>query len=151
MIDLFQEGQAVRSAFGLPQIHLSVHSATPPPVFRQNSCQREKPSKPTIHRRSTKADGRFRKSATSATPLVFELCMDAFARDGIELTYQDLAFIRATLPIEPGQRDTALATYKNMWLKAMDEEPQEHKKQNKGRFTANTWLRLRSSEKVGKS
>lgn len=34
-----------------------------------------------------------------------------------------------------------LSEYIDRWHNAMDEEPVKHKKQNKGRFAANTWLR----------
>lgn len=142
MIDLIVQGQAVRSAFGLPQLHLSVPSATPPPNIRHSGNHASSPPCPKTHRRQVSTEADFRQSAKSATPPVFELCMEAFARDGIELTYQDLSFIRLILPMEPGQRDSALATYKKIWRKAMAAEPLEHKKQNRGRFNANTWLRL---------
>ncbi|MDX1521866.1 MAG: hypothetical protein R3264_09580, partial [Anaerolineae bacterium] len=47
MIDLIVQGQAVRSAFGLPQLHLSVPSATPPPNIRHSGNHASPPPRPT--------------------------------------------------------------------------------------------------------
>lgn len=35
----------------------------------------------------------------------------------------------------------ALTNYREQWLAGMDSEPIEHKKQNAGRYRANSWLR----------
>jgi hypothetical protein len=52
------------------------------------------------------------------------------------------------LPINSQQRKIALDAYHDEWLAGMAAEPVEHKKQNAGRFRANTWLRKYSNRIV---
>jgi hypothetical protein len=41
------------------------------------------------------------------------------------------------------RRRELLVEYKRQWLQGMEAEPVGHMKQNKGRFRANTWIRLK--------
>lgn len=64
-----------------------------------------------------------------------------FRAEGVNVLPDDLLFLRCCLPIKVGPRNTALDHYVSLWLEAMEREPVGHKKENAGRFAANTWLR----------
>ena len=59
-----------------------------------------------------------------------------------EPTRDDIDFLIKWLPKHsPRARDALLADYRGIWIEAMKRERVVHKKQNKGRFAANNWLR----------
>lgn len=61
---------------------------------------------------------------------------------GLALLPEDRRFIEKILAGQPPQIiDAALEDYKKVWQSACDAEPHEHKKDNKGRRAANTFLR----------
>lgn len=59
-----------------------------------------------------------------------------------ELLPDDKDFLILRLPVEIETCRAILQAYKYQWLTGMEKEPVEHKKQNKGRYSANTWLRV---------
>ena len=59
---------------------------------------------------------------------------------GIELLSDDYRTLCSLLPARGSPRTAAPACYTAAWLMAMGREPTEHKRQNAGRFAANTWL-----------
>lgn len=130
MLDLFAEGA---------KVHLT---ARPKPA---QSCSVESP--PNL--RQKLACSKLDKTRFSSNPpfpppssqKVLELSIAAFRRDGIELTGEDLAFIRHRLALTPNKRDAQLAEYRERWRTAMEQELAPHKKQNRGRFAANSFLR----------
>lgn len=68
--------------------------------------------------------------------------IDAFMTPCVLLP-DDKAFLLKLLPVNSDQRQVAIEGYKSAWLTGMQSETAEHKKQNKGRHRANTWLRTR--------
>tara|TARA_R110000772_G_scaffold48719_1_gene111167 strand:- start:2896 stop:3387 length:492 start_codon:yes stop_codon:yes gene_type:complete len=62
---------------------------------------------------------------------------------GLEALLEDVAFLTWHLPRSTTARNQALRDYVHYWREAMDTEPARHRKQNRGRFAANTWLRSR--------
>lgn len=142
MLDLIAEGMIVRS-----QLNFIVESGTllANPQFSATIRNCVNVSRVAENPVSTGAaegaEDEIRKSAVSAPPVVFELSLKAFNKDGIELTYDDLVFLRQLLPFDPYKRDTTLAQYKAIWHEAMQNELASHQKQNKGRYAANVWLR----------
>lgn len=61
---------------------------------------------------------------------------------GIQLLKDDIVFIKACLAKMPyNERRGALETYANIWLHSMVKCEIAYCRQNKGRFSANTWLR----------
>ena len=60
---------------------------------------------------------------------------------GCEVLPDDLPFLQKHLPRDRKRRLVALQQYKVLWEEAALAEPANHKKQNAGRFVANTWLR----------
>lgn len=130
MLDLFAEGAKVHLiARPRPAQHCTPES---PPHLRQELA-------------SSKIDGTGVSSNPPIPPpsshKVLELSIAAFRRDGIELTGEDLAFIRHRLARTPNKRDAQLAEYRERWRTAMEQESAPHKKQNRGRFSANSYLR----------
>ncbi|WP_374962920.1 hypothetical protein [Spongiibacter tropicus] len=138
MLDLIAEGMALRNNPPIlpgavnPQLSAKIRSRP------QTAEIQPSPRNPGL---SEGNHYKIRKSAKSATPPVFELSIEAFNRDGIEITPDDLAFLRQRLPLTPVKRDALLAQYRETWQQAMQNENAPHRKQNKGRFAANTWLR----------
>jgi hypothetical protein len=61
--------------------------------------------------------------------------------------FEDVKFLLGRLPSDQKARNQTLNSYRSIWLEAMDGEPLEHRKQNKGRHAANTWLRLNTDGK----
>lgn len=59
---------------------------------------------------------------------------------GLEVLPEDVAFLAWHLPRGTTARNQALREYAHRWRDAMDAEPAQHRKQNRGRFVANTWL-----------
>lgn len=53
----------------------------------------------------------------------------------------DVTFIKQHLPRPPELRTTILRAYVTTWLEAMAREPLQQRRDNRGRFTANTLLR----------
>ncbi|GAB3319262.1 hypothetical protein [Haliea atlantica] len=66
-----------------------------------------------------------------------------FSSLGVQLLADDLAFLRWHLPRANAARNAAVREYMRRWHEAMDEEPIEYRKDNAGRRSANSWLRLR--------
>lgn len=64
---------------------------------------------------------------------------------GCQLLPDDIKFLYNRLPRIPRQRREILQRYWEEWMQGMDNEPVDHKKQNQGRFRANTWIRSLSS------
>jgi hypothetical protein len=60
---------------------------------------------------------------------------------GVRMTADDLAFLRWHLPRDTAGRNDAIRRYIAIWLEAMADEPVAQRKQNRGAFAANTWLR----------
>lgn len=54
---------------------------------------------------------------------------------------EDVSFIAAHLPRGTRGRNTTLRAYVTAWLDAMEREPLEHRRDNRGRLVANTALR----------
>jgi hypothetical protein len=135
MIDLIAEGMMVRNQLtSSAGAAVSAKIRSHPQVFK-------KPVSPTTIALSESSEAIIRKSAVSATPTLFELSIEAFRKDGLELIPDDLAFLRQRLPFDPGKRDAILAQYREVWHEAIAAEPASHRTQNRGRFAANTWLR----------
>ena len=67
--------------------------------------------------------------------------MEWLASQGCEALPGDIQFLRRMLPQATQRRNAILAAYVSAWLEAAQREPEQHRRQNKGRFTANTWLR----------
>ena len=57
-----------------------------------------------------------------------------------ELIPGDRPFILNLMPCDV-TKVNVLTGYREQWLAGMESEPTEHKKQNAGRFKANSWLR----------
>lgn len=142
MLDLIAEGMIVRS-----QLEFTVESGASLENPQLSAAIRNLPQiggkseEPVTTEAVEDMEGEIRKSAVSAPPVVFELSLKAFNKDGIELTCEDLTFLRQLLPFDPYKRDTTLAQYKAIWHEAMQNESASHQKQNKGRYAANVWLR----------
>lgn len=64
---------------------------------------------------------------------------------GIELLPDDARYLLALLPCPRKRRLETLNQYLALWQQAAEQEPVGHKKQNAGRFAANTWLRSLAS------
>mgnify|MGYP003677197110 FL=1 len=64
------------------------------------------------------------------------LTREYFAAQGVELLREDMEFLFSTL-----MRNRAIRQYITLWVQAIDCEPVSHRKANRGRFAANTWLR----------
>ena len=60
---------------------------------------------------------------------------------GCNVLPDDVRFLESWLPRGSKRRNTILLAYVDTWLDAMKREPREHRKDNRGRFTANTRLR----------
>ena len=56
---------------------------------------------------------------------------------------EDMNFLLELLPIKAGPRRELVEGYRERWLQVMATEPLAHKKQNRGRVAANTWLRTK--------
>lgn len=69
------------------------------------------------------------------------LSLDWLRRQGCHALPDDLDFIRRFLPAAATGRAAILRAYVAAWLAAMEREPLPHRKENRGRFTANTRLR----------
>ena len=69
--------------------------------------------------------------------------MEHFRAQGVELLANDLAFLLWHLPKGTAVRNNAINAYIKTWQAAMAGESMVHKKANRGRFAANTWLRER--------
>ena len=59
---------------------------------------------------------------------------------GVPLLHDDWVFVNARTTGRPN-RQGVLAEYARRWREASDKEPAPHKKDNQGRFAANSWLR----------
>lgn len=142
MLDLIAEGMALRSQPFIQATGVESETNPHPSAKIRNYPQTGKATTnpDTTGHTEDKQIG-IRKSAESAPPTVFELSIKTFNRHGIEISPEDLALLRQRLPFEPRRRDATLAHYRIIWHEAMEAEAVPHKKQNKGRFTANTWLR----------
>lgn len=68
--------------------------------------------------------------------------MEYFGAQGLELLSEDLAFLRWHLPRDTTRRNRYITRYIAAWLEAMASEPLLHRKANRGRFTANSLLRV---------
>jgi hypothetical protein len=66
-----------------------------------------------------------------------------------EVLGDDLEYLLKYLPITTDERNGTIQGYRYEWQLGMAAEPVEHKKQNAGRFRANTWLRKQSAVKTG--
>tara|TARA_R110002110_G_scaffold415830_1_gene657081 strand:+ start:11854 stop:12354 length:501 start_codon:yes stop_codon:yes gene_type:complete len=66
---------------------------------------------------------------------------------GLETLPEDVAFLTWHLPRGTTARNQALREYVHRWRDAMDAEPAQHRRQNRGRFAANAWLRASSLNK----
>lgn len=64
-----------------------------------------------------------------------------FRAQGLHMLAEDLAFLRWHLPKPTTARHAAVREYVAIWLRAAEAEPLPHRKDNRGRFAANTWLR----------
>lgn len=63
-------------------------------------------------------------------------------QNNIELLPDDLRFIRKMIKnISKGSAAILMRKYVEFWIKGMDEESDIVKKQSKGRYKANSWLR----------
>ena len=60
---------------------------------------------------------------------------------GVELLPDDARDLLKLLPYHSKQRRHSLNQYLSIWQRAAEREPIEHKKQNAGRYAANSWLR----------
>ena len=61
---------------------------------------------------------------------------------GVQLLREDLTYIKkCLLPYSKSFYKPILETYIDVWLDGMASCPIEHKKQNVGRVSANSWLR----------
>jgi hypothetical protein len=61
--------------------------------------------------------------------------------DGLALLPDDHRWLRSLLQALPVTRQRELLTeYRQHWLKAYEKETINHKKSNRGRFAANTWI-----------
>ncbi|MBV1883875.1 MAG: hypothetical protein KUG82_19705 [Pseudomonadales bacterium] len=68
--------------------------------------------------------------------------LQTLASRGLELLPEDGIYIKSHLArMVPRKRKEALTQYAEIWLKAMEREAVEHRKQNAGRTYANTYLR----------
>ena len=70
----------------------------------------------------------------------------ALLQQGMELTVDDALFLQKHLPKGTACRNAAIRHYSRLWHQAMSAEPLPHKQQNRGRFTANSWLLATSTE-----
>lgn len=62
--------------------------------------------------------------------------------DGLPMVKEDHAFCERCLAgLTEKEMNSALAMYRQIWLEAQDREPRAYKKDNAGRFAANTFLR----------
>lgn len=61
--------------------------------------------------------------------------------EGCNALPDDVAFLQAYLPRGLRRRKAVLLAYVTAWLAAMEREPLPHRRDNRGRFTANTLLR----------
>jgi hypothetical protein len=85
-----------------------------------------------------------RKTASSAqSEKSLPVTMEHFRAQGVELLREDLAFLCWHLPKDTASRNRAIDQYIATWRDAADSESLGHKKANRGRFAANTWLRER--------
>jgi len=62
---------------------------------------------------------------------------------GIELLKEDRKFVNGFLKGNRKNKVELVAAYIEVWLAEMEKEPVSYRKQNVGRFAANTWLRTR--------
>lgn len=69
----------------------------------------------------------------------------AFKERGIDLLTEDRDFLRRYLPKATKRRRAIVCEYQRRWLEAMAKETKAHRRQNRGRLCANSWLRIESS------
>ena len=74
------------------------------------------------------------------------LTMEYFRAQRVELLPEDLAFLRWYLPRAAPSRNDAIGRYIDTWLMAAAAEPVLHRKENAGRYAANSWLRALANE-----
>ncbi len=80
----------------------------------------------------------------SLLPVVKKLWKPAQIIDfmtGCDVLPDDLPFLQKYLPKDRAQRLEVLQQYRLVWEEAAAAEPLPHKKQNRARKAANTWLR----------
>lgn len=124
MLDLMAEGRAIAArlvaASENPQV-IRNQSASPSPVAAVV---------PAIPQDPQHLESESEQPRLMANPL-----------DGLELLPQDHRWLRSLLQALPITRQRDLLTeYRQRWLKAYEAEAIDHKKANKGRFAANTWI-----------
>ena len=68
---------------------------------------------------------------------------------GIDVLPEDIAHLRWFLPRGIPEHNAAVREYVERWQAAMDAEPADQKKQNRGRFAANDWLRTMHAKPDG--
>lgn len=68
---------------------------------------------------------------------------------GLEVSAEDVAFLVWYLPRSTTARNRVLLEYVARWQQEMIAEPLEHRKQNRGRFAANCWIRETKISKKG--
>ncbi len=68
----------------------------------------------------------------------------AFKERGLEVLPEDHGFLLRYLPAGRERCNAIVQEYERVWLEAMTKEAGGHRKQNRGRLVANTWLRVES-------
>lgn len=85
-------------------------------------------------------------------PLIAEQALPSsivyFESLGVNLLPDDLTFLRNRLPGDTNGRNVSVREYIRRWHEAMDAEPVNYRKDNAGRYAANTWLRVNSACKA---
>ena len=79
-------------------------------------------------------------AASVETQKPLPVTLEYFRAQGVELLPEDLAFLRWHLPKDTVRRNSCIGRYVSEWHDAMQGEPVTHRKANKGRRAANTWL-----------
>lgn len=63
----------------------------------------------------------------------------------LPLLYEDMVFVDSYLErLMPKDATDVLRHYEEVWIKATEDEPNVIRKENAGRFAANTWIRTRN-------
>ncbi len=92
-----------------------------------------------------------RQASLREDEIPISVTREYFADRGVHLLAEDLAFLRWHLPRATQSRNVAIGRYVKTWLHAAEAELVPHRKDNAGRFAANTWFREQDTERSYRS
>ena len=133
--------------FGLetPQIPAESCGKVPTTEIRSNPQPLAESEAPVIAKFQEKsANPQNPQSLPEITEPALPITTDCFVGLGMNLLAEDLTFLRKRLPVATQDRNAAVREYVRRWYEGMGAEPAEYRKDNAGRWAANSWLRSRA-------